>query len=66
MGKLDKIERQIQQLPPKEFVQFRDRFLDRDWSQWDRQLEQDVRAGKLDALGRKALAVHAAGKTTPL
>jgi len=33
---------------------------------WDRQLEADVRDGKLDALARRALRDHAEGKTTKL
>lgn len=32
---------------------------------WDRQLERDVEAGKLDALADEALREHAAGKTKP-
>jgi len=31
---------------------------------WDRQIEQDAATGTLDALGNKALADHAAGRTT--
>ena len=34
--------------------------------QWDRQIEQDVAAGKLDKLAEQALAHHRAGRTKPL
>jgi hypothetical protein len=44
----------------------------RDWFQsyladeWDRQIEADAAAGKLDHLAREALAEHKAGRTKPL
>jgi hypothetical protein len=47
-------------------LNFREWFLAYDWEVWDRQLEQDVAAGKLDALAEKALRDHAAGKSTKL
>lgn len=66
METLENLERQVKKLNPKEFVKFRNWLLELDWEEWDRQLERDVKAGKLDALARKALDEHAAGKTTPL
>ena len=66
MGKIENIERQVQALSPKELAQFRAWFLEFDWVAWDRQIERDVRDGKLDGLAEKALRDHAAGKTTPL
>jgi len=50
MGRIEDIEQQVQALSPEELVQFRAWFLEFDWAAWDRQLERDVRAGKLDAL----------------
>jgi hypothetical protein len=66
MGKIESIEQQIKALSPEELARFRAWFLEYDWAAWDRKLERDVRAGKLDALADKALRDHAAGKTTPL
>jgi hypothetical protein len=66
MGKLEQLEQQIQSLSKEELAQFRAWFLEFDWENWDRQLERDVAAGKLDALGEKALRDHASGKSTPL
>jgi hypothetical protein len=66
MGKLERLEQQIQNLSKEELAQFRAWFLEFDWENWDRQLERDVAAGKLDALGEKALRDHASGKSTPL
>lgn len=66
MSKIEELEQKIQALSPEELAQFRDWFLEFDWAAWDRQLERDVRAGKLDAMAEKALRDHAAGKTKPL
>jgi hypothetical protein len=66
MGDVEKIERDVQALSPEELAQFRAWFLEYDWAAWDRQLEKDVEAGKLDQLADKALRDHAAGKTKPL
>jgi hypothetical protein len=65
MTKLEKIERQIEALSPEELAQLRAWFLEFDWAAWDRQLEADVGAGKLDRLAQQAQGDHAAGKTTP-
>ena len=66
MGKIENIEQQVQTLSPEELAQFRAWFLEYDWAAWDRQIERDVRAGRLDDLAEKALRDHAAGKTTPV
>lgn len=62
MSKVKDLEQQVKALSPEELAQFREF----DWVLWDRQLERDVRAGKLDAMAEKALRDHAAGKTKPL
>jgi hypothetical protein len=66
MGNVENIERQIEALSPEELAQFRAWFLEFDWTAWDRQLEVDIQAGKLDRLAQDALRDHGAGKTTPL
>ena len=33
---------------------------------WDRQIDADIKAGRLDRLAEEALADHRAGKTRPL
>jgi hypothetical protein len=66
MSKVTKIEQDVQALSPDELAQFRAWFLEYDWEVWDRQLERDVQAGRLDDLAEKALRDHAAGKTTSL
>ena len=66
MSKIEKIEQEVQALSPDELARFRSWFLEYDWAAWDRQLERDVEAGRLDDLAARALRDHAAGKTTPL
>jgi hypothetical protein len=66
MSKVKELEQQVKALSPEELAQFREWFAEFDWAVWDRQLERDVRAGKLDAMAEKALREHAEGKTKPL
>jgi hypothetical protein len=66
MGKLETLENQIQSLSPEELARFREWFLEYDWSAWERQVESDERAGKLDRLAERALQQHTDGKTTAL
>jgi hypothetical protein len=66
MTKVQELEQQITQLTDHELAGFRKWFAEFDAEVWDRQLEADVRAGKLDVLGRQALRQHAEGKTTKL
>lgn len=66
MSTVESIEEQIKALSEEEVAQLRDWFLEFDWAVWDRQLERDVAAGRLDLLAAKALRDRAAGKTTPL
>ena len=66
MGKVEAILSEIQSLSPDELAQFREWFLEYDWSAWEQQIENDATDGKLDALADRALNQHASGKTTPL
>jgi len=34
--------------------------------EWDRQIEEDIRAGRFDAAGKRARADYDAGRCTPL
>ena len=56
MSTIADIERAVEQLTPAELSVFRAWFAEHDAAQWDRQFETDVAAGRLDALGEKALA----------
>ena len=66
MGKIENLEEQIRALSPEEFARFREWFARFDAEAWDRQLEADVKAGKLDKLAERALRAHAAGQSTEL
>ena len=66
MGKVEKIEREIQDLSPEEMSELREWFAAFDAEAWDRQFEADVRAGKLDGLADQALKAHASGRTSKL
>jgi len=63
MTVLEHVEMQVQQLTPVDFAKFREWFREYEWKEWDRQIEQDSKSGKLKALAEKALADHAAGRT---
>ena len=64
MSKIESIEQQIEKLSPEELAAFRRWYAAFDAEVWDRQFEADVKAGKLDALGDKALRDHTSGKST--
>ena len=66
MSKVESLERQIKDLSADELTRFRIWFEDFDALAWDRQMEADVTAGRLDALADAALDDHAQGKTTKL
>ena len=55
MLKVDEIKKAIDSLPEKDFVQLRHWLSEKDWQKWDRQIEADSGAGKLDFLVREAL-----------
>jgi hypothetical protein len=64
MSKLDTLQRRISALSAEELAEFRRWFAEFDAAAWDRQIERDVKAGKLDALADEALRHHARGKST--
>ncbi|MEK6633037.1 MAG: hypothetical protein AABY94_06950 [Nitrospirota bacterium] len=66
MSKVEAIEEQIEKLSPDELAAFRRWYAAFDAEIWDRQLEADVRAGKLDAFAKKALRAHTSGQSKPL
>jgi hypothetical protein len=50
MSTVEEIERAVRELPPEELALFRAWFAEFDAGVWDRQIEADVAAGRLDAL----------------
>ncbi len=55
MTKLESVEREVQAFSPSELAAFRRWFHKFDAAAWDRQLEQDIDAGKLDQWAARAL-----------
>jgi hypothetical protein len=66
MTRVEALEREVQNLTPEELAAFRDWFAEYDWQVWDRQLERDVAAGKLDKFAAEARAEYERGETTEL
>lgn len=66
MSKIEELENEIRKLSANELASFRRWFVEFDAEAWDRQIEADVRAGKLDAVAEEALKDYRAGRTTPL
>ncbi len=63
MTKVEKLENEVQQLNSDELAAFRDWFRRYDSDEWDKEIERDVSAGRLDKLAQEAIAAHKAGRT---
>jgi len=66
MSKVEEIEDAVQKLDATDLAAFRSWFAEFDAAQWDRQFEEDVLAGKLDALADEAIADLRAGRCPEL
>ncbi|BDC51880.1 hypothetical protein F183_A41950 [Bryobacterales bacterium F-183] len=66
MSRLEVLQNEIEQLNDEELRSLREWFAARDFDEWDRQMERDAKAGKLDRLAEQALRDHASGRSTKL
>jgi thiaminase len=66
MAKIEELANEIQQLSRDELALFREWFRKYDSDEWDKEIEEDVRAGRLDKLANAAIAEHKAGRTKEL
>jgi hypothetical protein len=66
MTKLEKIEQAIASLSREERAKLEEWWARFRNEAWDRQIEEDAKAGRLDKLAEEALADHRAGRTRPL
>jgi hypothetical protein len=66
MSNVELIEQQIEKLSPEELAAFRSWYAAFDAETWDRQFEEDVKVGKLDALANTALQAHTSGRSQKL
>ena len=62
MSTLVEIEAAIERLPKNDFQQLREWIAERDQQHWDKQLEEDVAAGRLDRFAEEAIADFQAGR----
>jgi hypothetical protein len=66
MNQLETIEKQIAELDQDSYTRLRNWFIEFDHSVWDRKIEADSNAGKLDFLINAALSEYHQGKTKDL
>ena len=66
MTKVEILESEVQNLSRPDLAAFREWFRQYDADEWDQQIEEDIRAGRLDQLAEEAIAEHAAGTTRVL
>ena len=66
MATIQELEKQVTQLSANELREFRQWFYEWDSDDWDRQIERDAQAGKLDALAAEALAEYHSGKAAEI
>jgi len=66
MSTVQEIETAIQKLKPQEVHEVADWLQELREELWDRQIDADAKAGRLDTLADKALEDYRAGRTKPL
>lgn len=66
MSTIVEIEEAVRQLPAADLAAFRAWFAEFDAGNWDRQFEDDVAAGRLDALAEEAIEDLRQGRCTDL
>jgi hypothetical protein len=64
MNTLQEVEQAVRHLSPEDLAAFRAWFAEYDAEAWDRQLDEDVKAGRLDALADEALRELRQGRCT--
>ncbi len=64
MSTIAEIEDAVRRLSPEELAAFREWFVQLDAEAWDRQIEDDVAAGRLDSLAEEALEDLRQGRCT--
>ena len=50
MSKIEELKAEIERLPSEEFTEFFRWLSERDWEKWDKEIEADSQAGRLDFL----------------
>jgi hypothetical protein len=66
MTQIEAIQAEIESLSSEDFARLREWIVQRDWQDWDRQIERDSAAGKLDFLREEVEAAKQQGKLRDL
>ncbi|HMD85172.1 MAG TPA: hypothetical protein VKO18_10800 [Terriglobia bacterium] len=64
MSTIAEIEDAVRRLSPEDLAAFREWFVQLDAEAWDRQIEEDAAAGRLDSLAEEALEDLRQGRCT--
>lgn len=62
MARIEEIKHAIEELTEDEFVQLRDWLIEKEWENWDKEIERDSEEGKLDFLIKEAQKKKVDGK----
>ena len=66
MSTVTELQKAILGLSEAEYAELRRWLSDQDWELWEREFDEDVQAGKLDALAAEALEAKAKGQLKAL
>jgi hypothetical protein len=66
MTKVQALQEKIIELDSDDFAQLLKWMNEREWDEWDREIEEDSANGRLDAFFEEARREHREGKTTKL
>ena len=61
MSKIDELKAEIERLPSEQFAELFRWLSEADWERWDKEIEADSQAGRLDFLVREAHEQKAKG-----
>jgi len=59
MTQLERIQAEIEVLSHQDYVRLRKWLAEKDWEEWNKQMESDANAGRLDFLVEEAMAEKA-------
>ena len=66
MSKVEELKIEIERLPEEEFTELVRWLSEKDWERWDKEIEADSEAGRLDFLVHEALDAKAKGSLKDL
>jgi hypothetical protein len=66
LSRIDRLKAEIESLPGEEIAELFRWLSEKDWEKWDKEIEADSQAGKLDFLAREARDEKAKGRLKDL